>query len=153
MADSCPNCNSPDGIKIVRNIVVKGIAKTLWTSSATLDQVHQFRDYMCDKNICGYTEFEQDLLNDPDLLNLVMDESFAKNLYASLCNNKWVKDDQVFSASFRYAGGLVALLRNTNGSLCEDYMDFYCSGFEGTIFPEVLEVLTRLGWSPQPYED
>lgn len=23
-ADSCPNCNSPDGLKIVRNIVVNG---------------------------------------------------------------------------------------------------------------------------------
>lgn len=40
MADSCPNCNSPDGLKIVRNIVVNGIAKTLWTAGATPAQVH-----------------------------------------------------------------------------------------------------------------
>ena len=86
MADSCPNCNSPDGLKIVRNIVVNGVTKTLWTSSATLDQVHQFSRCGMLQDIYGNTRFEQELLNDPDIMNLVMESTSAKNLYASLCN-------------------------------------------------------------------
>lgn len=97
----------------------------------------------------GHTQFEKDLLADDGLLNLVMDETFAKHLYASLCNVCWVKNDQEFSSSFRYAGGVVAFLRNKQGGLNEDYLDFYCSGAEGTVFPDVLQALTRLGWSPK----
>jgi hypothetical protein len=57
-------------------------------------------------------------------------ESYAQNLYAALCNNAFQKlevlpilNDDVWSCSWRSAGGLVADIR------CEgDYMDWYCSG-------------------------
>lgn len=99
------------------------------------------------------TIFAQDLLNDSDLMNLIADETFAKNLYASLCNTQWVKDTYTFSASFRYAGGLVAFLRNEKHGLNEDYLDFYMSGSEGKVFPEVEESLQKLGWKPKPYDN
>lgn len=106
-----------------------------------------FRKYMR-FDIYGDTQFEQDLLNDPDIMNLVMEKTFAKNLYASLCNVQWEKGDEKFSASWRYAGGVVAHLRNISGGLSEDYLDFYCSGGEGTVFADVEEVLRNLGWVP-----
>lgn len=103
-------------------------------------------------DIHGKTTFEQDLLNDADIMNLVMDETFAKNLYASMCNVIWKKGSEEFSASFRYAGGVVAHLRNVKANLNEDYLDFYMSGSEGTVFPEVKEVLERLGWTSISYD-
>ena len=61
-------------------------------------------------------------------------ESYAQNLYAALCNNAFQKlelipvlKDQVWSCTWRYAGGIVAKLR------CEgDYLDWYCSGIRDT---------------------
>jgi len=60
-------------------------------------------------------------------------ESYAQNLYAALCNNAFQKlevlpvlKDEVWSCTWRYAGGVVADIR------CEgDYMDWYCSGIHG----------------------
>lgn len=104
-------------------------------------------------DIHGNTTFEQDLLNDADIMNLVMDETFAKNLYASMCNMIWKKGAEEFAASWRYAGGVVAHLRNVKANLSEDYLDFYMSGSEGTVFPEIKDVLSRLGWVPTFYED
>ena len=60
-------------------------------------------------------------------------ESYAQNLYAALCNNAFQKlevipvlKDEVWSCTWRYAGGIVADIR------CEgDYMVWYCSGIYG----------------------
>jgi len=90
-------------------------------------------------------------------------ESYAQNVYAALCNNTFQKLelmpvllDEVWSCTWRYAGGLVADIR------CEgDYMDWYCSGMgfvgdeghlekgyvhESQITNEVREDLKQLGW-------
>lgn len=50
----------------------------------------------------------------------------------------------MYCCSWRYAGGLVADIRE-NG---ESYIDFYCSGREGEIDQEVLDDLSTLGWVP-----
>lgn len=59
---------------------------------------------------------------------------YAQNLYAALCNNEFQKQDvwtilkdQVWAASWRSAGGIVANMRGEG-----DYIDWYCSGIRDT---------------------
>lgn len=61
-------------------------------------------------------------------------ESYAQNLYAALCNNAFQKldvmpilKDEVWSCTWRYAGGIVADIRSEG-----NYMDWYCSGIRDT---------------------
>ena len=107
---------------------------------------------------------------------------YAQHLYAVMCNNTFQKQevwpilkDQVWSCSWRYAGGIVADMRGEG-----DYIDWYCSGIKGddvmeqsewdmltqeqqmtrkesaayvgesTITDELQEDLARLGWSVIP---
>ena len=84
------------------------------------------------------------------------DRSYAKKLYAALCNNRWQKQDvmplladQYWSVSWRTAGAVVADLRNKD----EGYLDFYCSGNEGVVDPEIEYDLGRLDWKVVPWED
>lgn len=55
--------------------------------------------------------------------------------------------DWLFSCSWRYAGGLVASIRDCG----ENYLDFYCSGDEGSLAAE--EDLNKLGWYLLEQED
>lgn len=79
------------------------------------------------------------------------DRNYAKALYAALCNNEFEKDGKKWSCTWRYAGGLVADLRNEG----EDYLDYYCSGLlhdeepiaEGHITDELRQDIESLGWS------
>lgn len=92
-------------------------------------------------------------------------ESYAQNLYAALCNNDFVKNDvwpilkeQKWSCSWRYAGGIIADMREEG-----DYIDWYCSGIgdglgngdsngskgyvsESVVTEEVRKDLLALGW-------
>jgi hypothetical protein len=95
-------------------------------------------------------------------------ESYAQNLYAAICNNDFQKldvmpilKDQTWSASWRYAGGIVADMLQKG-----DYIDWYCSGIrndtgynpeinikfpngyvpESVVTDEIREDLKRLGW-------
>jgi hypothetical protein len=97
-------------------------------------------------------------------------ETYAQNLYAAMCNQDWQKNDiwpllkgQTYSCSWRYAGGIVADMREEG-----DYIDWYCSGIrggdepdaidvpyeqkkfvpEGTVTDEIREDLFKLGWIP-----
>lgn len=82
-------------------------------------------------------------------------ETYAQNLYAALCNNRFSRDGREWSCSWRHSGGIIS-------NLCErgDYIYWYCSGImgdngpihqgylpEGTVSEEVLNDLHRLGWS------
>ena len=86
-------------------------------------------------------------------------DDYAQNLYAAMCNNTFQKQDvwlilkdAYWSCSWRYAGGLVADLRDAG----EDYMDWYCSGIgektdsnfvgEGNVTDEIDADLALLGW-------
>jgi hypothetical protein len=89
-----------------------------------------------------------------------LDDNYAQNLYAALCNNDFQKlavipilTNAVWSCSWRYAGGIVADMRGEG-----DYVNWYCSGIsdghgittkyvnEGTVTPDVKQDLHKLGW-------
>jgi len=113
------------------------------------------------------------------LIKVRENKSYAQNLYSALCNMQWQKLDvipilksELWSCSWRYAGGIVAEIRGGG----EDYMDWYCSGMggfaafddddpdkidrefqargyvpEGVVTEEIKEDLNKLGWVPVPY--
>jgi hypothetical protein len=86
-------------------------------------------------------------------------ETYAQNLYAALCNNEFqrnetwtVLSDKRWSCSWRYAGGIIADMREEG-----DYIDWYCSGIgddtrgenfvnESVVTEEVEKDLFELGW-------
>jgi len=122
----------------------------------------------------------EDIYRDAEILNKIRSrDDYAQNLYAAWCNMQWCpkelwpairqdRDKDLWHASWRGAGGIVARLRNQGG----DYMDWYCSGMgglatydleegdrymaakkyvpEGTITDEIATDLDRLGWFPVP---
>jgi len=111
---------------------------------------------------------EWDLRTSVKLVARVRDsEVYAQNLYAAMCNREFQRNDtwprltdQVWSCSWRYAGGVVADMRGEG-----DYMDWYCSGIrndgyqddtdvaypagfvaEGVVTDEIRADLFELGW-------
>lgn len=124
----------------------------------------------------------EDIYRDDEILNKIRTrDDYAQNLYAAWCNMRWcpkelwptIRQDpekDLWSASWRGAGGIVARLRNKG----EDYMDYYCSGMggfadydtnpdewrqqtkfvpEGEVTDEIATDLDRIGWFPVPYDD
>jgi hypothetical protein len=75
--------------------------------------------------------------------NKMSDITFANKVYANLCNLVWYDyiNDEVISQSWRGAGGFVADIRNIG----EDYIDFYCSGNEGEVDPEIEKLFNMNG--------
>ena len=105
-------------------------------------------------------DLEQDLHSVPYIKEKCRNsEIYSQNLYAALCNNRFFKNDDEWTCSWRYAGGLVAELRNMG----EDYIDFYCSGIaadhnkgyvaESFVTSEIRNDLLNLGWIVKPYDD
>ena len=91
---------------------------------------------------------EHDLIRSDWMLEKVRTDDYAQKLYATLCNNEFqrqdvwtVLSDQLWSCTWRYAGGIIASMRQEG-----DYMDWYCSGGEGYVDEEVAEDLAKLGW-------
>jgi hypothetical protein len=85
-------------------------------------------------------------------------DTYSQNLYAALCNNTFIKDNQEWGCSWRMSGGIVADIRNVG----ENYIDWYCSGIacdnihdyvsEGIVTDEIREDLIKLGWTVKSYE-
>jgi hypothetical protein len=103
---------------------------------------------------------ELDLNNTDWIVNKCCNSDvYSQNLYAALCNNRFFKNDEEWTCSWRYAGGILAEIRNKN----EDYLDWYCSGIvsetikgyvsEGVATQEITNDLLSLGWVIKPYED
>lgn len=115
---------------------------------------HKFDEPESRKN-----NLEYDLLTTDWILEKVRaSKSYAQNLYAAMCNRDFQKldvlpilKDQLWSCSWRYAGGIIADMRQEG-----DYIDWYCSGIrdtydnkyvgEGVVTDEIKEDLQRLGW-------
>lgn len=97
-------------------------------------------------------DLEHDLGASPEILKKVQDREYALHLYAAMCNLKWRKDGdkgEAWAVSWRYSGGIVSDLRG----LGESYLDFYCSGGEGRVAPDVAADLIQLGWKAEPWPD
>ncbi len=73
------------------------------------------------------------------------DDDYALKVYNALCNNLWVhhQSKEVFHCSWRAAGSIVAANRRVHG----DYLDYYCSGEEGTVDEEIKKDFKEIGWS------
>ena len=108
---------------------------------------------------------EYDMSQCPIIMQKVLDDRYAQNLYAALCNTEWQKQEvmpllknQTWYCSWRSAGGIVADLRKDG-----DYLDWYCSGMgdglgngdsrgdkgyqsEGTVTDEIARDLAAIGW-------
>ena len=99
-------------------------------------------------------QFEEDIQN---LSHQVKDDSYAQALYAALCNMRWKKDGEVYSCSWRYAGGLVAEMRGSTENM--NYLEFYCSGIEdgsekeGYVRCDIEDDLNSMGWECDPWPE
>ena len=84
-----------------------------------------------------------------ELKEKIKEDEYAKDLYRALCNTKWrnVYTLKYYVCTWRYAGGLIARVRNKG----EDYLNFYCSGNEGFVSDTVKKDLAKLGWKPIKY--
>ena len=75
----------------------------------------------------------EDIRADAEIMRKIQDDLYAKSVYAALCNVRWqprelfdVLKDDWWACSWRYAGGIVAHMRQEG-----DYIDWYCSGIGG----------------------
>ena len=123
---------------------------------------------------------EWDLLTTDWILEKVRgNDAYAQNLYAAMCNMRFVRkelfpylrqdpDKDLWSVSWRYAGGIIADMQQKG-----DYIDWYCSGIrdvdhdeevnklwdgrnyvpEGVVTEEIEADLLKLGWIPVPWDD
>lgn len=113
---------------------------------------------------------EAEMSKDADVISHLEDRDIAVEYYSALCNMRWRKintlneaekiidrlkgeESDIWSCSWRYAGGVIAHIRNANYNTKEDYMDFYCSGNEGTVSNLVEDSFYRMGWEPAPWND
>lgn len=71
------------------------------------------------------------------------DERFCSDWWSALANVDWynVKTHDVYSVSFRYAGGLIADLRGTG-----DYMDWYCGSAQAVVSDDIARRMKKFGW-------
>lgn len=125
-----------------------------WFVNVINNHTHRFDDPETHKN-----NLEYDLLTAGWILAKVRaSEVYAQNLYAAMCNNDFRKlavvpilTEKNWSCSWRYAGGIVADMRQEG-----DYIDWYCSGIrdnydggyvsESVVTDEIREDLKQLGW-------
>jgi hypothetical protein len=103
-------------------------------------------------------DLEKDLLSSQWIIEKCKHSPvYSQNLYAALCNNRFFYNNEEWTCSWRYAGGLVSEMNGGN-----DYMDYYCSGMgishtngfvgEGFVTDEIRTDLLRLGWIIKPYD-
>ena len=115
-------------------------------------------------------DLESDIMADPAVIKLCADVGMAREFYSALCNMQWRKintlpederimdilrgeESDVWSCSWRYAGGIIAEIRSIHYNTNEQYIDFYCTGNEGYVSETVEECFKNMGWKPCPWED
>jgi len=116
------------------------------------------------------SNLEVEMERDAIVVTYLKDRDVAVQFYSALCNMRWRKmsvlsederiidklkgvNSDIWSCSWRYAGGIIADIRNKHYNTKEDYMNFYCSGNEGEVADIVKECFERMGWVPCPWEN
>lgn len=86
---------------------------------------------------------EYDLRSSDWIAEKCRDKLYAQHLYAALCNNEFMKNDvwprlqdQRWSCSWRYAGGIISHIREEG-----DYIDWYCSGMKYDYSQEEIDMM------------
>ena len=104
------------------------------------------------------SDLEYDLKNSKLIVEKVKNSNnYAQNLYAALCDNKFMKITE-WSCTWRYAGGIISDIINDEID-GRNYLDWYCSWSwsgeseeyenylpEGFVSDEIEEDLNELGW-------
>lgn len=123
-------------------------------------------------------DLEFDIVSDPEFVELMADDIFCAELWTAFANQDWQKvrfpgfteaevvayrlanesksdwyNWDVWGASFRGMGGVIAGIRNDCHNMDEDYCNWYCSNYSidanfGDISERVRTILARLGWEP-----
>lgn len=97
-----------------------------------LDDQLEYEDHKFDEPASREDNLEYDLLTTDWILEKVRsNKAYAQNLYAAMCNNTFEKNGKGWYCSWRYAGGIVANMRQEG-----DYIDWYCSGIRDVSFEE-----------------
>jgi hypothetical protein len=88
---------------------------------------------------------EYDLRSSEYIAEKCKDTLYAQHLYAALCNNEFIKNDvwprlqdQRWSCSWRYAGGIIADIKQEG-----DYIDWYGSGINQAYDQEEIDLMTE----------
>lgn len=112
---------------------------------------------------------EKEMKEDVVVIAYLENKQIGVTFYRALCNMQWKKRNfltteeqtiaklkgiqpDVWSCSWRYAGGIIADIRNKHYNANEDYLDFYCSGQEGFVHTIVKECFDRMGWEPVEWD-
>lgn len=83
---------------------------------------------------------ERLIYSDEQIKIKITNSNFAFALYGSLCNIIW---------SHEIHGKVIFTWREAGEIVGGDYMEYYCSGYEGIINLEVKEILAKYGWTPE----
>lgn len=109
---------------------------------------------------------EVEMANDPVVIGYLEDYGTAIAFYSALCNRRWMAKPQpedeaiinrlkgepeFWSCTWRYAGGIIADIRNKHYNRTEDYSNFYCTGNEGMVSNFVAECFGRMGWTSEKW--
>jgi hypothetical protein len=93
---------------------------------------------------------EHDLINSKSIVDKCKNsDEYSQSLYAAMCNNEFSKNGEIWSCSWRSAGGIVARIRGEG-----DYIDWYCSGIgaisaieESVVTEEIRKDIEGFGWT------
>ena len=157
LTSSCkPLSSSPERYTFQRDkYIEQQTEKNLMDDPATIEMIEWYKTSAQEKKVREQdpewqkNNLEYDLRTTDWILDKVRGcHYYAQWLYAALCNNDFIKNEpwtilkeETWACSWRYAGGIVANMRESG-----DYIEWYCSGQEGTVTDEVRTDLLRLGW-------
>jgi hypothetical protein len=138
---------SPDRHSFQRDCYLKRISeegKTAETNSDVKQMLELFENISIEKTkreadpSWQKNNLEYELRTTAWILEKVrLSEAYAQNLYAAMCNNGFKKNDARWACSWRYAGGIIADMREQG-----DYIDWYCSGIRSELTEEDVNKLT-----------